>query len=149
MWTADDTLAYLKGKGKGHRAGSSGKGFGRKGNPKDREGNTMKCRLCNSEDHFAARCPKGGGKGSSSKGQGKGGKGGSPMGFFDQQWEQWAVFAGGHTEAPAEPGGLILDDGNPTSHAHDDSMPWTNEDFALGFMAQGEEDDPWQESPDP
>ena len=75
MWTADDALAYLKGKGKGHRSGTSGKGFGRKGNPKDREGVTMKCRVCNSEEHFAARCPKGSGKGPSSKGQGKGGKG--------------------------------------------------------------------------
>ncbi len=68
MWTADDTLAYLKGRGKGHRPGSSGKGFGRRGNPKDRDGNVMRCSICNSEEHFAARCPqKDSDKGFSSK----------------------------------------------------------------------------------
>ena len=46
MWTHDDTLTYLKGKGKGHRSHTSGKGFGRRGNPKDRDGNVMKCRIC-------------------------------------------------------------------------------------------------------
>jgi len=54
-WTHDDTLAYLKGKGKGNRAHTSGKGFGRRTNPKDREGNTMKCRVCNSEEHFCSK----------------------------------------------------------------------------------------------
>jgi hypothetical protein len=49
-------LQYLKGRGKGHRAGASGKGFGRKGNPKDRTGNTVKCRICNSEEGVAVRC---------------------------------------------------------------------------------------------
>ena len=40
--------------------------FGIRGNPKGRDGTTMTCRICNSEEHFAARCPqgKGGGKGS-------------------------------------------------------------------------------------
>ena len=67
MWTHDDTLAYLKGKGKGNRAHTSGKGFGRRKNPKDRDGNIMKCRICGSDEHFAARChQKGSGKGSSS-----------------------------------------------------------------------------------
>ena len=62
--TQDDVHAYLQHKGKGHRKGSSGKGFGRKGNPKDRNGNTMKCHECNSEDHLVSRCPnKGAGKG--------------------------------------------------------------------------------------
>ncbi len=68
MWTADDTLAYLKGRGKGHSTGLSGKGFGRKGKPKDSDGNVMKFGIFNSEEHFAAHCPqKGSGKGSSSK----------------------------------------------------------------------------------
>ena len=63
MWTHDDTLAYLKGKGKGHRSGSSGKSFGRRKNPKDRAGNVVKCRVCDSDEHFAAKCPQGKGKG--------------------------------------------------------------------------------------
>ena len=68
MWTHDDTLAYLKGKGKGKRAHTSGKGFGRRGNPRDRNGEIMKCHNCGSEEHLAARCPqKGGGKGSKGK----------------------------------------------------------------------------------
>ena len=66
LWTWEDTLTYLKGKGKASRSHTSGKGFGRRKNPKDRQGNIMKCRICNSEEHFAAKCPsKGGGKGSS------------------------------------------------------------------------------------
>ncbi len=64
-WTHDETLTYLKGKGKGSHSHTSGKGFGRNTNPKDRQGNTMKCRVCDSEEHFAANCPQ-------SKGKGKG-----------------------------------------------------------------------------
>ena len=56
----EETLAYLRGKGKGHRAGSSGKGFGRRKNPKGRDGQVMRCRICNSDEHFAARCPRAG-----------------------------------------------------------------------------------------
>ena len=68
MWTKDDSLTYLKGHGKGKHSGSSGKGFGRRSNPKDRAGNTLKCRICDSEEHFAAKCPQGKGTG---KGAGK------------------------------------------------------------------------------
>ncbi len=100
MWTADDTLAYLKGRGKGHRAGSSGKGLDRTGNPKDRDGNVTKCCICNNEEHFAARCPqKASGKGSSVKGY----EGGNPMGS--------AVFAGGEgdfTEISTGLGGALV-----------------------------------------
>ena len=70
MWTHDDALTYLKGQGKGNRSGSSGKGFGRRKNPKDRAGNVMKCRVCDSDEHFAAKCPQGKGSG---KGAGKSG----------------------------------------------------------------------------
>ena len=65
-WTQGDALAYLKGKGKGHRLRSTGKGFGRRKNPRDRNGNLMKCHNCGSEDRLVARCPQ--------KGRGKGGK---------------------------------------------------------------------------
>ena len=65
MWTQDDTLAYLKGKGKGNRHHSSGNGFGRRKNPRDRNGNLTRCRNCNSEEHLVARCPEGKGQGKS------------------------------------------------------------------------------------
>ena len=58
FWTQDDVYAYLKGKGKGHRSHSSGKGFGRKKNPKDRNGNILKCHGCGSEDHLVNSCPQ-------------------------------------------------------------------------------------------
>ena len=70
MWTRDDALTYLQGKGKGKHSGSSGKGFGRRSNPKDRAGVTLKCRICDSEEHFATKCPQGKG---ASKGSGKSG----------------------------------------------------------------------------
>ena len=62
--TQDDIRAYLGSRGKGSGRGS-GKGHGRKRNPKGRDGQTMTCRICNSEEHFAARClqGEGGGKG--------------------------------------------------------------------------------------
>ena len=66
MWTHEDSLTYLKGKGRG--LNSSGKGFGRKKNPRDKSGAIMKCHNCGSEEHLAARCraprrPKAPGKG--------------------------------------------------------------------------------------
>ena len=48
--------AYFKGKGKGGR--SSGKGFGRRMNPKGRDGEVLKCSVCNSMYHLRARCPQ-------------------------------------------------------------------------------------------
>ena len=66
MFTADDVQAFLSGKGKGNRKGS-GKGFGRRKNPKDRNGQIMTCRICGSDEHFQANCPqKGAGRGNSS-----------------------------------------------------------------------------------
>ena len=80
FFTKDEVFAYLKGKGKGHRMNSSGKGHGRRKNPRDRNGDTMKCRICGSEEHFQAECPQNGG---SSQG-GKGGNSSSSQGptFF-------------------------------------------------------------------
>ena len=42
-WTHDDTLAYLKEKARATVHIPVEKGFGRRTNPTDREGNTMKC----------------------------------------------------------------------------------------------------------
>ena len=55
----DDMLqasAYFKGKGKGGR--SSGKGFGRRQNPKGRDSEPLKCSICGSAFHLRARCPR-------------------------------------------------------------------------------------------
>ena len=57
FYTHDDVQVFLKGKGKGSRSHTSGKGHGRHQNPKDRDGNIMKCRICDSEEHLMVRCP--------------------------------------------------------------------------------------------
>ena len=62
--------SYLQGKGKGNRAHTSGKGFGRRGNPKGRDGNPLACHGCGSTEHLIKNCPH--------KGKGKGNGGGSP-----------------------------------------------------------------------
>ena len=48
--------AYFKGKGKGGK--SSGKGFGRRLNPRGRDGEPLKCSTCGSAYHLRARCPR-------------------------------------------------------------------------------------------
>ena len=48
--------SYFKGKGKG--GNSSGKGFGRRINPKGRDGEVMKCSICQSQYHLRAKCPQ-------------------------------------------------------------------------------------------
>ncbi len=128
MWTHDDTLAYLKGKGKGKRAHTSGKGFGRRGNPRDRNGEIMKCHNCGSEEHLAARCPQ--------KGVGKGSKGkdrGIDFTGFAIQGE------GGHAETP-EDAGRTFGLPPPWSPHHNSYMNYDIE-------GQGQEmPDPWQNS---
>ena len=57
--TRENMETFLSGKGKLHRKGTSGQSFGRKGNPKDRNGNVMKCHGCNSTDHLIKDCPTG------------------------------------------------------------------------------------------
>jgi hypothetical protein len=54
---------FFGGKGKGGKR-SSGKGKGRKRNPVGRDGNVMKCSICQSDTHFRAECPNGTGPGS-------------------------------------------------------------------------------------
>ena len=59
--TRDEFMTHLnayfgKGKGKGKNRGGVN-GFGRRKNPKDKQGNIMLCRLCKSDERFAARCP--------------------------------------------------------------------------------------------
>ena len=53
-----EVQSYFKGKGK-RKGRSSGKGFGGgRTNPTGPDGLTMKCSICNSEEHFRARCPQ-------------------------------------------------------------------------------------------
>ena len=49
------------GKGKGRR--TSGKGKGRRRNPIGRDGEVMRCSICNSDTHFRRECPQGDGQG--------------------------------------------------------------------------------------
>ena len=69
FFTNDDVQVFLKGRGKGNRAQTFGKGHGRCKNPKGRDGEIMKCRICNSDEHLMAKCPnnpQGHGRGASS-----------------------------------------------------------------------------------
>eukprot|EP00959_Pyramimonas_sp_CCMP1952_P346982 7267303-Pyramimonas_sp.AAC.1 len=42
---------------------ASGKGKGRRGNPKDANDKTMGCDICHSAQHFRRECPRGDGRG--------------------------------------------------------------------------------------
>eukprot|EP00969_Alexandrium_andersonii_P321585 14208984-Alexandrium_andersonii.AAC.1 len=57
-----DVQSYVAGRGKGKGEGS-GLGHGRRKNPKGSDGQIMKCRICQSEDHCARNCPRGKGQG--------------------------------------------------------------------------------------
>ena len=111
LYTKDDVQAFLSGKGKGHRSHTSGKGHGRRKNPRDRNGNTLTCRICGSEEHFQAECPQ-----NSSKG---GSKGAPPS-------------AGGTatflTSFAAQPEALEADSGGGrTSNSTAVAPPWADE----------------------
>ena len=53
----DEVFFGGKGKSKGKRR-SSGKGKGRRRNPIGRDGEVMRCGICNSDTHFRAQCPQ-------------------------------------------------------------------------------------------
>ena len=55
MWSQEDVASFLSGKGKGDRSLSSRKGFGRRKNAKDRDGQIMKCHECQSDEHLVSR----------------------------------------------------------------------------------------------
>eukprot|EP00959_Pyramimonas_sp_CCMP1952_P161536 3377907-Pyramimonas_sp.AAC.1 len=46
-----------------NRRHTSGKGKGRRRNPKDANGKTMECDICHSTQHFRRECPRGDGRG--------------------------------------------------------------------------------------
>ena len=53
-----EVQVYLNDRNQGHRANTSGKGFGRRGNSVGNDGTVMKCHTCGSEQHLKAECPK-------------------------------------------------------------------------------------------
>ena len=72
--TQEEVQAYVS---KHARSQSSGKGFGRRGNPKGKDGKPLTCSGCGSTEHFVKNCPN--------KGKGKGG-GPPQFGGFVQQF---------------------------------------------------------------
>ncbi len=122
MWTHEETLTYLKGRGKGSRAHTSGKGHGRRKNPKDRQGNIMRCRICNSDEHFAARCPQG-------KGKGKGGSASSmgPVTFTGLAFDPENVRQTASGSQQAEAGGPPREISRSTHGQY--RPPWEDEDL--------------------
>ena len=56
--SASNSQTYFKGRGKG--------------NPIGKDGKVMLCSICDSDQHFRAKCPKGSGKGKGGSGKGKG-----------------------------------------------------------------------------
>ncbi|MCP3883759.1 MAG: hypothetical protein GY701_35935, partial [Sulfitobacter sp.] len=128
MYTADDVVYLLKGKGKGNHQHTSGKGFGRGKNPKDRSGNTLKCRICQSEDHFQAACPQRSGS------QGIGG-------FSGLTLPEGSSSSGGRQASETGRGQI--------------APPWIDEDMIYDaprdyyMMYDGQETDPWFAGQDP
>ncbi len=150
LWTQEEVLVYLKGRGKGHRANTSGKGHGRRKNPKDRQGNIMRCRICNSEDHFAARCPQGKGKGKS--GSSSSGFQGPPSSFTGFARDPLTTTSGGQQ---ADAGGTMP--GAPQAPWADDDLMFETEPVQAQMFASFPEetsprdpvwsDDPWRVTP--
>lgn len=86
----DEAPVYFKGKGKG--------------NPIGKDGKQMLCSICDSNQHFRAKCSKGAGKGKSGFGKGKG----TGAFFASDMHDQWhydshATAATQHQTAPAIP----------------------------------------------
>ena len=104
-----------KGKSKGKGKRTTGMGFGRKNNPKGRDGNVMKCHECDSEEHLVANCPV-----RRNKGKGKGNSSVNLVADYShgQQQHQQHWFAQAETSQPDEGGSGPLDDYLESSMAH-------------------------------
>ena len=55
--THDELNTFIAQKGNPQRSFTSGKDFGRRGNPKGKDAKPLKCRGCGSEDHLVRECP--------------------------------------------------------------------------------------------
>ena len=156
-----DVQAFLVAKGKGRGNNTSGKGFGRRKNPRDRSGNVMTCRNCGSDEHFAAKCPKGGGKGKSFAGWVE------SSGDLRVEGQWWPPAAGQSMhyavhEVPARNAGsynpwqsseLVLDPRTsatrPSEHGYEQAFPV----FSTSGSENGSDplflNDPWRPTPGP
>ena len=117
FFTEDEVQVYLKGKGKGNRAHTSGKGFGRKKNPRDRNGDIMKCSICGSDEHFRANCPQGKGGGKSS------GAGAGPS------FAGLAMPPGNLRQSASGSGSRVAEAASSRSHQRAASPPWEDDIF--------------------
>ena len=107
MWSQEEVATFLSGKGKGNRSHSSGKGFGRRKNPKDRNGEIMKCHECNSDEHLVSQCPL--------KGKGKGGGSPSMVNFWSTGT---SADQGGGSQLADAPQSAFTSSRLPVSYTH-------------------------------
>lgn len=148
--------SYYKGKGKGGR--SSGKGFGRRQNPRGRDGEIMKCSICQSTKHLRARCPqRPGGDGQGNTGGGNG-SGVGQIHHTSQQgnrsmYVHFAAFdrnnAGSEqswsqVNTPREEGQQPVPPGETTSRAEPDARERTPEVHRMTPTEEQAQGDPWQ-----
>ena len=120
----EEQYALLKGKGKGQRTHSTGKGFGRRGNPKDKNGNVMKCHKCGSTEHLQRNCPNN-----------MGGGGSSPPALMTEPFAEYN-FAGLQLQSGG--GDMGVPEATPNARTHlavQDTQPW-----------DGSEELPWTAS---
>jgi hypothetical protein len=150
-----EMLTFMASKGKGKRH-TSGKGFGRKGNPTGKGGKPMLCHECNSPDHLVKDCPV---RKSKMAQFGKGGGGFSGALLTDVQnseVDDSADFAPWEDVDPESPGQqfdaeVTFPSGHPTADAQDASWyfmtlnPTGNESLSGPDLVQLYEGYDWQD----
>jgi hypothetical protein len=120
-----EMLTFMASKGKGKRH-TSGKGFGRKGNPTGKGGKPMLCHECNSPDHLVKDCPARRAK-MAQFGKGGGGFSGALLTDIQQgELDDSADFAPWEYVDPDSPGQqfdaeVTFPSGHPTADAQDAS----------------------------
>ena len=122
-WTRSDIDAYVVSRPRG------AKGFGRRKNPKDRHGNIMECIICNSEEHFRAKCPQN---------RDRGAAGAAQASFSGLTYGAYPAFNESH-RAEGE------DDTPPWGNLDSDQFVTTTDVFATNFGAVDplQTTDPW------
>ena len=133
-FSEEDVAAYIaKGGGKG-RSSKFGKGKGRRKNPMGRDGNIMRCRICNSDEHFQRECPN------NSGGGGKGGKGKS---------SSFMPFVAEPTTGGPRADGVSSGSRPPWRDDDDDQFMYSSQVF-MSYQDDGQDplyaNDPWPRS---